>query len=143
MLYIILHCNIYQWLQTVNTKSENTKNPKNKKQTKIIIQKKTTAYNYEIQLKLDKLKTQEIAKAEIDLTRINIKTLTTKRESLNNDVKLMMTLPSNNRHYVLNDRTINLLMKGKLDMNAVTGEVDAPKFSDAEISSLLEQDTEI
>ena len=55
----------------------------------------------------------------------------------------MMTLPSSNRHYDLNDRTINLLMKGKIDMNAVTGEVDAPKFSDAEISSLLEQETEI
>ena len=48
----------------------------------------------------------------------------------------MMTLPSSNRHYALNDRTINLLMKGKTDMDAVTGEVDAPKFSDAEVSSL-------
>ena len=34
-------------------------------------------------------------------------------------------------------------MKGKIDMNAVTGEVDAPKFSDAEISGLLEQETEV
>ena len=34
-------------------------------------------------------------------------------------------------------------MKGKIDMNAVTGEVDAPKFSDAEISGLLEQGTEV
>ena len=62
---------------------------------------------------------------------------------MSNDVKLMMILPSSNRHYDLNDRTINLLMKGKIDMNAVTGEVDAPKFSDAEISGLLEQETEV
>ena len=34
-------------------------------------------------------------------------------------------------------------MKGKHHMNAVTGEVDAPKFSDGEISGLLEQDTEV
>ena len=47
-----------------------------------------------------------------------------------------MILPSSNRHYASNDRTTNLLMKGKIDMNAATGEVDAPKFSDAEISGL-------
>ena len=54
-----------------------------------------------------------------------------------------MRLPSSNRQYDLNDRTINLLMNGKIDINAVTGDVDAPKFSDAEISGLLEQDTEV
>ena len=54
-----------------------------------------------------------------------------------------MILPSSNRYYVLNNRTINLSMKGGIDMNAVTGEVDAPRFSDAEISGLLEQDTEV
>ena len=55
----------------------------------------------------------------------------------------MMILPSSNRYHALNDRTINLLMKGKIGMNAVTGEVDAPKSSDAEISGLLEQETEV
>ena len=54
-----------------------------------------------------------------------------------------MILPSSTRYYDLNDRTINLLMKGKIDMNAVTGEVDAPIFSDAEISGLLEQEAEV
>ena len=34
-------------------------------------------------------------------------------------------------------------MKGKTYMNAVTGEVDAPKFSDAEIGSLFDQETEV
>ena len=43
----------------------------------------------------------------------------------------------------LNDRAINLSMKGITDMNAVTGDVEAPKFSDAEIRGLLEQETEV
>ena len=34
-------------------------------------------------------------------------------------------------------------MKGRIDMHAVTGEVDAPKSSDAGISGLLEQETEV
>ena len=54
-----------------------------------------------------------------------------------------MTLPSSNRHDALNDRPTNLLMKGEIDMNAVTDEVDAPKFSDAELSGVLEQETEV
>ena len=56
---------------------------------------------------------------------------------MSDDVKLMMILPSTNIYYVLNDRTINLLIKGKIGMNVVTGDVDAPEFSDAEISGLL------
>ena len=55
----------------------------------------------------------------------------------------MMILPSINRYYALNDRTINLLMKGKIDTDAVTGDVDSPNFSDAEISGILEQETEV
>ena len=58
-------------------------------------------------------------------------------------LKLMMILPSSNICYALNDRTIHLSMKGKIDMHAVTGEVDAPKFSNAEISGLLEQGAEV
>ena len=34
-------------------------------------------------------------------------------------------------------------MEGKIDTNAVTGDVEAPTFSDAEISGLLEQETEV
>ena len=44
---------------------------------------------------------------------------------------------------MLNDRTTNLLMKGNIAMTAVIGDVDAPKFTDAEISGLLEQYTEV
>ena len=63
---------------------------------------------------------------------------------MSNDVKLFMILPTRNRYYALNDRTINLLMKGKIDMNAVTEpSAGSPTFSDAEIGSLLEQETEV
>ena len=55
----------------------------------------------------------------------------------------MMILPSSNRYYALNDRTIHLLMEGKNDMSAVTGDVDSPTFGDAEISGLLEQEAEV
>ena len=58
-------------------------------------------------------------------------------------VDLFMILPKSNRYYALNDRTTNLLMKGKIDMNAVTGSAGSPTFSDAEISGLLEQETEV
>ena len=34
-------------------------------------------------------------------------------------------------------------MKGKIDMKAVTDEVDAPKFGDADIGGLLEHGTEV
>ena len=34
-------------------------------------------------------------------------------------------------------------MEGKIDTNAVTGDVDSPTFSDADISGLLEQETEV
>ena len=69
--------------------------------------------------------------------------LTTKLDLLSGGVRLVMILHSRSICYALNERTINLLMKGKIDMNAVTGELDAPKFSDAEISGLLEQETDI
>ena len=62
---------------------------------------------------------------------------------LSDGLKLTMILPSSNRHYALNDRTMNLLMKGKIDTNAIIGGPDEPEFSDAEISELLEQETEV
>ena len=71
MLEIIAHCNIYQWLQKFKTKSEKNKN-KRKTKTKEIKSSKQrkAAYKYEIHLKLDKLKNQEITKVKFDLTRI-------------------------------------------------------------------------
>ena len=54
-----------------------------------------------------------------------------------------MVLPSSNRHYALNDRTLNLLRKGKIYTNAIIGGPDEPTFSDAGISELLEQEKEV
>ena len=62
---------------------------------------------------------------------------------LSDGLKLTMILPSSNRYYALNDRTINLLLKGKIDTNAIIGAPDEPKFSDAEIRDLIEQETEV
>ena len=54
-----------------------------------------------------------------------------------------MILPTSNIHYDLNDRTINLLMKGNIDNNAVSGGTDELTFSDAGISGLLEHEQEV
>ena len=43
---------------------------------------------------------------------------------MSNDVKLCMLLQTSNRCYAPNNRTINLLMKGKIHTNAVTGGVN-------------------
>ena len=54
-----------------------------------------------------------------------------------------MVLPSSNRHYALNDRTSNLLGKGKIYTDAIVGGPDEPTFSDAEISELPKQAKEV
>ena len=98
------------------------------------------AYKDQIKLNLQKLKQNQIQKVKVDLTKINIKTLATKIGIVSEDVKLYMILPSSGRYYALNDRTITLLMKGKLDTNAVMGVKDEPTFSDVELSELIEQE---
>ena len=62
---------------------------------------------------------------------------------LSDGLKLTMILPSSNIYYALNDRTINLLLKDKIDTNAIIGAPDKPKSSDAEIRDLIEQETEV
>ena len=100
-------------------------------------------YKNKIMLELEKLKNRQIKKVRIDLTKIHIRALASRIGVLSDGLKLTMILPSSNRYYALNDRTINLLMKGKLDTNAIIGGPDEPKFSDAEISELIEQETEV
>ena len=62
---------------------------------------------------------------------------------LSEGLKLIMILPSSNRYYALNDRTISILMKGEIGTNATIGGPGEPKFSDAETSELLEEETEV
>ena len=104
-------------LYTNGSKSSKQNQQKYSKQKKTNKNYKTSkakaAYKYEVQLNLDKPKKQEITKVKADSTKINIQTLSTKLELLSNDVPLMMILPSRNRHYASNGRTINLLLSSK------------------------------
>ena len=53
-----------------------------------------------------------------------------------------MYLATAKRYYALNDRTINLLMKGDIDMSATTGEPGAGRsdgFSDAEVVEIADR----
>ena len=101
-----------------------------------------SAYKSKIELDLEKLKNGQVQHVKVDLTKVNTRTLATQLDSLSNDIIMFMIFPSSNRHYGLNDRTINLLMKGNIDTNAIIGGPDEPTFSDAEISELLEQEKE-
>ena len=50
-----------------------------------------------------------------------------------------MCISSARRYYAVNDRTVNLLMKGNVDMSATTGETDEgdkSTFSDAEVKEI-------
>ena len=67
------------------------------------------------------------------------------------DVRLYMKLVTSKTYYALNDRTINLLKKGGVDMNATTSETGegepigegGPGFSDAELSKTINQETQV
>ena len=55
---------------------------------------------------------------------------------------MCMYLPSAKGYYVLNDRTVNLLMKGNVDMRATTGEAgegEKNTFSDAEVKEIAKK----
>ena len=103
-----------------------------------------SAYKSNIKLDLGKLKNNQIQHVKVDLTKVNIKTLASQIGVLSEDVKLYMKLLASNRYYALNDRTINLLMKGDIDMSAVVGEeLEAISISDAEVVSIIAQEKEV
>ena len=63
---------------------------------------------------------------------------------LSEDVKLHMELLTSNRYYALNDRTINLLMKGDIDISATVGEdYEAISISDAEVIPIIAKETKV
>ena len=78
------------------------------------------------------------------MTKINIKALATDLGQLSDDIKMYMKLLTADRHYALNDRTINLLLKGDIDMNAVE-DAEGHKISesDAEVVAIIDQETEV
>ena len=83
---------------------------------------KESEYKKTINLELEKLKNGEIQGTKVDLTKIKINTLATKIGLLSEDVKMYMYLFNSKRYYALNDRTINLLLKGDIDMSATNSE---------------------
>ena len=102
-----------------------------------------SAYKSKIKLDLEKLKNNQIQNVKVDLTKINIKTLATQLGVLSEDVKLYMKLLTSNIYYDLNDRTINLLMKGDIDMSVVVGEeAIVNTISDAELVYIIVQERE-
>ena len=65
---------------------------------------------------------------------------------LSEDVKMHMYLQNAKRYYALNDRTINLLMEGNVDMGATTGETgegDKGTFSDAGVMEIAKKEKEV
>ena len=105
-----------------------------------------SAYKNKIKLDLDKFKNGEFQHVK-DLAKISIKTLATTVGVLSEDVNMFMFLSTSKGYYALNDRTINLLMKGGVDMSATTSETsggglerDGAGFSDAEFSKIINQE---
>ena len=104
------------------------------------------SYKSKIKLDLDRLKNGDIQKVKVDLSKLNIKKIAKRVGVLSEDVKLYMYLPTAKRYYALNDRTINLLMKGNVDMSATTGEAgegDKNTVSDAEVKDIVNSEKEV
>ena len=83
-------------------------------------------------------------RSKVDLTKIKINTLAKKIGVLSEDVKMYMYLPTAKRYYALNDRTINLLMKGDIDMSATNSETaEVITDSDKEVVDLINVEKEV
>ena len=63
---------------------------------------------------------------------------------LSEGVNMYMYLPTAKRYYAVNDRTINLLMKGNVDMSATTDPSGPAQskdgFSDAEVRGIVKSE---
>ena len=104
-----------------------------------------SAYKSKTKLDLEKLTNGEIQAAKVDLTKLNINTLAQIIGVLSEGVNMYMYLPNATRYHDLNDRTINLLMKGNVDMSATT-DPSGPShsndgFSDAEVREVFNKET--
>ena len=105
---------------------------------------KSSEYKNKINLELDKLKNGNIQKVKVDLTKIKISTLAKKIGVLSEDVKMYMYLFNSKRYYALNDRTINLLMKGDIDMSSTNSETaEVITDSDKEVVDIIKIEKEV
>ena len=81
------------------------------------------------------------------ISKIDIKKIAKRIGVLSEEVKLYMYLPTAKRYYALNNRTINLLMKGNIDMGATTGGSSVGynriSISDAEVVETVHKEKEI
>ena len=105
-----------------------------------------SAYGSKMKLDLEKLKNGGVQAAKVDFVKIDIKTLAKRIGVLSEDVKVYMYLSSAKIYYALSDRTINLLMKGNVDMSTTTGEAgegDKSTFSDAEVKEIAKTEKEV
>ena len=105
---------------------------------------KKSEYKNKLSSELDKLKNGDIQKVKVDLTKINMKNLAKRIGVLSESVKMFMYLPTAKRYYALNDRTINLLMKDKIDMGSTTvgssSNAHAISISDGEVVELAHRE---
>ena len=105
---------------------------------------KSSEYKNKINLELDKPKNGDIQKVRVDLTKIKINTLAKKIGVLSEDVKMYMFLINSKKYYALNDRTINLLMKGDIDMSSTNSETaEVITDSDKEVVDLINVEKEV
>ena len=101
-------------------------------------------YKNKISSELDKLKNGDIQKVKVDLSKLNMKNLAKRIGVLSESVKMFMYLFSSKGYYALNDRTINLLLKGDIDMSATTSETaEAITDSDKEVVDLINVEQEV
>ena len=102
-------------------------------------------YKSKLKLDLEKLKKNgEVQATKVDLTKINITKLAKRIGVLSEDVKMYMYLFNSKRYCALNGRTINLLMKGDIDMSATTFEsAEVITDSGKEIVDLISVEQEV
>ena len=97
-----------------------------------------------MKLELGKLTSGEVQGTKVDLTKIKINTLAKTIGVLSEDVNMYMYLFNSKRYYVLNDRTINLLMKGDIEMSATTsGTAEVITDSDKEVVDVINVGQEV
>ena len=111
----------------------------------------SNTYKDGAKLDVERLKKHGIQTIKVDLSTININTLSTLIGILSKGVKLYMELLTANRYHALNHRTIHLLSQGEVEMSATTGVTfgfgssgaAANNVSDAEVEELLGIETKV
>ena len=103
-----------------------------------------SAYKSNTKLDLDKLNNGQFQYIKVDLTKVNIVTLATHIGVLSEYVHLYMHLLNSKRYHALNDITVNLLMKGDIDMSTTTSEpAEVITDSDKDVVDLINGEQEV